>query len=90
MKKTKQFLVLRPRKNWIFDEKYFHFRFSFRFSRFFHFFSSMDEEEDETSPFRSHVFDLSMKRSNSSPALPLLVNGTEFVEIFIVSFFSSS
>jgi hypothetical protein len=37
----------------------------------------MDEEEDETSSFRPHVFDLSIKRSNSSPALPLLVNATD-------------
>ena len=38
----------------------------------------MDEEEDETSSFRPHLFDLSIKRSNSSPALPLLVNATEY------------
>ncbi|CAF0984515.1 unnamed protein product [Adineta steineri] len=37
----------------------------------------MDEEEDDTSSFRQHLFDLSIKRSNSSPALPLLVNTTE-------------
>jgi hypothetical protein len=37
----------------------------------------MDEEEDETSSFRPHVFDLSIKRSNSSPALPLLVNSAD-------------
>jgi len=39
----------------------------------------MDEEEDDTSSFRPHIFDLSMKRSNSSPALPLLVHTTEYV-----------
>jgi len=37
----------------------------------------MDEEEDETSSFRSQLFDLSIKRSNSTPALPLLINTTE-------------
>ncbi|CAF2592661.1 unnamed protein product [Rotaria sp. Silwood2] len=37
----------------------------------------MDEEEDDTSSFRTHLFDLSIKRSNSSPALPLLVTTTE-------------
>ncbi|CAF0961101.1 unnamed protein product [Adineta ricciae] len=37
----------------------------------------MDEEEDDTSTFRQHLFDLSIKRSNSSPALPLLVNTAE-------------
>ena len=39
----------------------------------------MDEEEDDISSFRPHVFDLSLKRSNSSPALPLLVNTAEYV-----------
>jgi hypothetical protein len=38
----------------------------------------MDEEEDDISSFRSHLFDFSIKRSNSSPALPLLVNATEY------------
>lgn len=37
----------------------------------------MDEDEDETSSFRPQLFDLSIKRSNSTPALPLLVNTTE-------------
>ncbi|UJR15404.1 hypothetical protein I4U23_002351 [Adineta vaga] len=37
----------------------------------------MDEEEDDASAFRQHLFDLSIKRSNSSPALPLLVNTAE-------------
>ncbi|CAF1032061.1 unnamed protein product [Adineta ricciae] len=37
----------------------------------------MDEEEDDTSTFRQHLFDFSIKRSNSSPALPLLVNTAE-------------
>lgn len=54
----------------------------------------MDEEEDDTSSFRPHIFDLSMKRSNSSPALPLLVHTTEYVfnkdwisGIFTIRFF---
>jgi hypothetical protein len=47
----------------------------------------MDEEEDETSSFRPHVFDLSIKRSNSSPALPLLVNATEYDRNFYSSNF---
>ena len=38
----------------------------------------MDEEEDDTSTFRQHLFDFSIKRSNSSPALPLLVNTAEY------------
>jgi hypothetical protein len=38
----------------------------------------MDEEDDDTSSFRLHRFDLSIKRSNSSPALPLLVNSAEY------------
>lgn len=38
----------------------------------------MDEEEDDTSAFRQHLFDLSIKRSNSTPALPLLVNSNEY------------
>lgn len=37
----------------------------------------MDEDEDETSSFRPQLFDLSIKRSNSTPALPLLVNTTD-------------
>jgi len=37
----------------------------------------MDEEEDDTSSYRSRLFDLPMKRSNSTPALPLLINATE-------------
>ena len=45
----------------------------------------MDEEEDETSSYRSHSFDLPMKRSNSTPALPLLINATEYVTSFFTS-----
>jgi hypothetical protein len=41
----------------------------------------MDEEEDDTSSFRPHMFDLSIKRSNSTPALPLLVTSTEYENI---------
>ncbi|CAF2048525.1 unnamed protein product [Rotaria magnacalcarata] len=37
----------------------------------------MDDEDDDASSFRAHMFDLSIKRSNSSPALPLLVNTAE-------------
>ena len=44
----------------------------------FFFENMMDEEDDDTSSFRPHLFDLSIKRSNSSPALPLLVNSTEY------------
>ena len=46
----------------------------------------MDEEEYDTSSFRTNVFDLSIKRSNSSPALSLLVNTTEYKNNFIYAF----
>lgn len=50
----------------------------------------MDEEEDDTATFRSHLFDLSIKRSNSSPALPLLVTTTEYVNKQCLNFCLSS
>lgn len=40
----------------------------------------MDEDEDETSSFRPQLFDLSIKRSNSTPAIPLLVTTSEYEE----------